>query len=207
MNKLFAGSAAAALLALVASGAHAATVVGAKSIVITNAIGTWLQVAEVDAETFSSVDVALQSNGGVATAQSVYQPAGAPYPTPGHANDGDFSQVYPDIYHSNSTDASEFLKITLLTPQTLSSLSVYGRAGCGGCDGRDVYNFTIYDGGGVYITSGQLNAANELHRDTITFERPTGSVPEPASWALMILGFGGVGYTLRRRTATASLTA
>jgi hypothetical protein len=30
-----------------------------------------------------------------------------------------------------------------------------------------------------------------------------GGVPEPASWALMILGFGGVGWTLRRRRATA----
>ncbi len=27
-----------------------------------------------------------------------------------------------------------------------------------------------------------------------------GAVPEPASWALMILGFGGVGVALRRRT-------
>jgi hypothetical protein len=28
---------------------------------------------------------------------------------------------------------------------------------------------------------------------------PTGGVPEPASWALMILGFGGAGAALRRR--------
>ena len=28
---------------------------------------------------------------------------------------------------------------------------------------------------------------------------PPGSIPEPASWALMILGFGGVGAALRRR--------
>jgi hypothetical protein len=28
---------------------------------------------------------------------------------------------------------------------------------------------------------------------------PTGGVPEPASWALMIVGFGGMGMTLRRR--------
>jgi len=30
---------------------------------------------------------------------------------------------------------------------------------------------------------------------------PPGAVPEPAAWALMILGFGGVGATLRRRRA------
>ena len=29
-----------------------------------------------------------------------------------------------------------------------------------------------------------------------------GGVPEPASWALMLLGFGGIGATIRRRRAT-----
>jgi hypothetical protein len=27
-------------------------------------------------------------------------------------------------------------------------------------------------------------------------------VPEPATWAMMMLGFGGLGYTLRRKSAT-----
>lgn len=31
-----------------------------------------------------------------------------------------------------------------------------------------------------------------------------GAVPEPAAWALMIMGFGGIGALLRRRAATAS---
>lgn len=36
---------------------------------------------------------------------------------------------------------------------------------------------------------------------TLTRAAPaTGGVPEPASWALMILGFGGVGASLRRRS-------
>jgi hypothetical protein len=30
-----------------------------------------------------------------------------------------------------------------------------------------------------------------------------GGVPEPAAWALMLLGFGGVGAVLRRRVAIA----
>lgn len=28
---------------------------------------------------------------------------------------------------------------------------------------------------------------------------PVGGVPEPATWAMMLMGFGGLGYTLRRR--------
>lgn len=32
-----------------------------------------------------------------------------------------------------------------------------------------------------------------------------GGVPEPATWAMMILGMGGIGYSLRRRRATVAL--
>ena len=35
--------------------------------------------------------------------------------------------------------------------------------------------------------------------DNITLAAVAGAVPEPATWAMMILGFGGVGATLRRR--------
>ena len=31
----------------------------------------------------------------------------------------------------------------------------------------------------------------------------TGAVPEPATWAMMLLGFGGIGFVMRRRRVTA----
>lgn len=34
---------------------------------------------------------------------------------------------------------------------------------------------------------------------SLTVPDPKGGVPEPASWALMVLGFGGLGASLRRR--------
>jgi hypothetical protein len=37
--------------------------------------------------------------------------------------------------------------------------------------------------------------------------RGAGGVPEPATWAMMILGFGGVGALLRRRRQAAAFTA
>jgi hypothetical protein len=48
---------------------------------------------------------------------------------------------------------------------------------------------TEFFGGDASVTGGTLS---------VTYDY-TGAVPEPADWALMILGFGGVGAMLRRR--------
>lgn len=42
---------------------------------------------------------------------------------------------------------------------------------------------------------------------SITGLTPSGAIPEPASWALMIAGFGLVGSAMRRRTATVARVA
>ncbi len=57
--------------------------------------------------------------------------------------------------------------------------------------------------GFAYTTDNILNSIGfENVADTaITATTATGAVPEPASWALMIAGFGLVGRAMRRRTA------
>jgi hypothetical protein len=40
-----------------------------------------------------------------------------------------------------------------------------------------------------------------------TLEGSTGAVPEPSTWAMMILGFAGVGFMRYRRRKVATLTA
>ena len=54
-------------------------------------------------------------------------------------------------------------------------------------------NFYIQD----YATIG-----NGVAAFSIDGADATAAVPEPASWALMMLGFGGVGCAVRRRNAT-----
>lgn len=53
------------------------------------------------------------------------------------------------------------------------------------------------------VTLGSPEAAANFHIDTITV-RVLSGVPEPTTWAFMLLGFGGLGALLRRR-ATAIL--
>lgn len=79
---------------------------------------------------------------------------------------------------------------------------------------RDV-NFTVTDfmpaepGGHIDASSTDFNYEFILYgldrqvRYSITSIRP-GAVPEPATWALMIAGFGGIGGMMRRRKSRGS---
>lgn len=45
----------------------------------------------------------------------------------------------------------------------------------------------------------QINNADDNHDDFIVRATVLPPVPEPATWAMMLVGFAGVGYSLRRR--------
>jgi len=184
----------AAATAIAATSAGAVTVTGATKIQITNAVPTWLQVAEVQAFNFSATNVALSSNGGLATGSSTYDGT-----TPAaRANDGNTGGSYGsgEIFHSGSPSGSEFLNITF-GAANLSSLSIFGRTDC--CNDRDVYNVTVFNAAGATLYSGQLSAVGQTA--TVSFDAAA-AAPEPASWALMVMGFGLVGFAARRRSAT-----
>lgn len=65
--------------------------------------------------------------------------------------------------------------------------------------------FFDYDGdtpgaaGAVGYYDMQTNARFDATLLSITPSNPAGAVPEPSTWALMILGFGGIGVALRGR--------
>lgn len=66
--------------------------------------------------------------------------------------------------------------------------------------GTDAFAF---NGNTLYradLGTGKLNAIGQTNR--ALFGIAIQAVPEPATWAMMILGFGVVGYSMRRRQAT-----
>ena len=181
---------AATIAAIAVAPANAATVVGATSIQITNALSDYLQVAEVVANDYSSADVSAASAGATASANDMY----ASFSTADKAIDGNTGgNYYTDtIYHGLGSGGST-LTINLAGPSSLSSLTIFGRTDC--CQQRDLYNVSIFGAGNSLLFSGQLDA--RYTPGTLTFD--IAAVPEPATWGLMIAGFAMTGFAARRR--------
>lgn len=59
---------------------------------------------------------------------------------------------------------------------------------------------TMWSNGGFWFES-KSGQPVSIRVDNLTFATVAGSVPEPATWAMMIIGFGLAGTTLRRRRA------
>jgi hypothetical protein len=89
---------------------------------------------------------------------------------------------------------------------TLTGLTIFGfHAGGAGDGGEGTFFFSFDAGAGtgaIQITS-RLNANETGLSDAALFETgggtTRGGVPEPATWALMLVGFGFIGYSLRHR--------
>jgi hypothetical protein len=61
------------------------------------------------------------------------------------------------------------------------------------------YTFTTVQQQGGNLTAQQSTTGNGIFSIFYTYDATTSAVPEPATWALMIGGFGLVGYGMRRR--------
>lgn len=125
-----------------------------------------------------------------------------------------------DGFHSGPFAFSQFASLAMGgTFIDVSSANIFLNAGerfvidlTGGYGGNISAAASTYGGGSLFLNFGvpfDYTACCNASLAFQTFMEPTspgGGVPEPTTWALMLIGFGGLGATLRRRR-TAALAA
>lgn len=187
--------------ALLASSAGAVTIdtgtvaANATHVTLTHSLpggpNSYIQIGELQAFTFASVNVAQASNGGLATGTAGFATSTS------FANDGNtnrFNNVGPIFLSGNGS--GDFLRIDFSAPATLASLVIHGRSDC--CVDRNSWLVTLFSGS-ASLWSGLVDATDNSIA-TVNFAAPptTGAVPEPTSWLMLLTGFGLVAAALRR---------
>ena len=81
-----------------------------------------------------------------------------------------------------------------------------------GATERGALGFTTDLAAGTYTLSLQATrpfapgrSVNSQYFDNVSLDVAAAAVPEPATWAMMIIGFGGVGFAMRRRSRNAAI--
>jgi hypothetical protein len=185
--------------ALAATSASAVTVTGATKIRVTNALPLtdYLQIAELQAFDFNGVNVAQAANGGTASGNPSLPPhCNNGFCDPDKAIDGD-TNWFNGGFHSDFPPSAGYFEVSFAAAN-LASLTIFGRPDL---SSRDAYNVNVFNARGTTLYSGYLDGRDVLSVST-TFDA-AGAVPEPASWAMLIAGFGLTGAAARRRRAVA----
>ena len=177
-HALFATGAAVAVL-LAAPASAALTLIPAPTTCTTaDSVCNWIVAGSTSAGSFSdSATFTLPQTG--TTGSSITNSATTNMMTGAISGDIDFSRIFLTDMSGSEYDFS-------LTPTGLVET------------GNILLNTMM----GTYTLTvqGSANTA-ATYGGNITYTAPTAAVPEPATWALLILGFGAVGFAMRKRGA------
>jgi hypothetical protein len=76
----------------------------------------------------------------------------------------------------------------------------------GSIDEKSLLHVAVNPGSNTLVVNGTSGGLFS-YGGNVSFEKLVSSVPEPASWALMIMGFGGLGAALRTKRRTQAALA
>ncbi|MCW8865121.1 MAG: PEP-CTERM sorting domain-containing protein [Colwellia sp.] len=172
-------------LLLLSSNANAG-LIGVNYIEITNELNTWLQVAEVVATDMSNNDVALTSEGAVATAPDSWSVISGPEKAIDGITLGNYS--LGQIFHEGSNNTHDTLTITFASLQELNSIQVFGRTDC--CQNRDLFRVTFFGEQQNALYSTVIDSRTNGVDPIVVL--PNTQVPEPSTIAIFALGLLGL---------------
>jgi hypothetical protein len=116
-----------------------------------------------------------------------------------------FSFVTPAGFTLASADITSIATTNPLTNIDFSSVTLNGVnfniLSTGQQEFRNLLNQVLVVGGNNIISVNGTTGGEAAFRGTLSFA--ASAVPEPTTWAMMLVGFGAVGYSMRRRPATA----
>jgi hypothetical protein len=213
MQKLLLASFVAAIAGIAAPASAAVVVLDFNGVATTNNVaavgGFYDGGTSADGNTGTNYGVAFSNN---ALAINSYNGSGEPNPgilffLSGGAVTIDyaagFTTGFSFNYSSNSSASITVYDGLGATGNVLATLALSNNfvSGCGYCAWAPI-GVTF---AGTAKSIDFAGGANFVGYDNITFGSATaGGVPEPATWAMFIIGFGMVGAGLRRRTAVAA---
>ena len=123
----------------------------------------------------------------------------------------------PDTNYTNATASGVFGVVGTGNAPNIGNVELCFMAGgggsCAGGGGGGVFNGQATDNGGTFSLVFDPSVTSITMSDVFTryqsvsgagsvqsaVGRQTGAVPEPGTWAMMLLGFGAIGFAMRRR--------
>jgi hypothetical protein len=102
----------------------------------------------------------------------------------------------------------------LITPAFITGHDTSGNTGIA-YDGTDYYvsnifdhTISVYDASGAYLDDIVLQGVNVGLEDiSVNYQAVLGGVPEPSTWAMMLLGFAGLGFAGYSKAKRAAVLA
>jgi hypothetical protein len=127
-------------------------------------------------------------------------------------NEGILAGLFTDIFNFETpagmiSASAQSIAVALNGPADLDLTSVFlngiafEQVSTGFFELRLLEGETIPAGTQTLTVNG-LSRGNGSFSGTIAFLSDVPAVPEPATWAMMLFGFGAVGYSMRRRKVT-----